>query len=86
MAGFRRMGPELSTFPNIQVFLLKVKYMEGEIEMQEIATEERKMTDEQCVAWIAENQKLYAEGKLAAWKIKRLEAIPGWTWNRSQNA
>jgi hypothetical protein len=54
--------------------------------MQEKAGEKRKMTDEQCVAWIAEHQRLYAEGKLAAWKIKRLEAIPGWTWTRSQDA
>jgi hypothetical protein len=31
-------------------------------------------------AFIAHQRKRYAEGTLPAWKVKRLEAIPGWSW------
>lgn len=31
-------------------------------------------------ATIAELQKLYAQGALPRWKVRRLEKLPGWRW------
>jgi hypothetical protein len=39
-----------------------------------------RMTDKEVEKWIKAQQKLYAAGELPQWKIKRLEAIEGWTW------
>lgn len=40
----------------------------------------RRMTDEQCEEWIAEQKRLHTTGLMTAAQIKRLECIPGWTW------
>ena len=36
--------------------------------------------DEVIERFVEQQRRLYAAGKLAHWKIKRLERIPGWSW------
>lgn len=40
----------------------------------------KKMTDKQCEDWIQAHIRAHHLGLLSAWKIKCLEAIPGWDW------
>ena len=40
----------------------------------------RKPTDAELLAWASIQRRLYAEGKLSSAKIKKLEALPGWSW------
>jgi hypothetical protein len=37
-------------------------------------------TDAGIESWIADVKRRYAAGTLPQWKIKRIEAIPGWKW------
>lgn len=36
-------------------------------------------------AWVAEQRKAYREGKLTVAQKKRLEALPGWSWDDDQD-
>ncbi|MGB8478188.1 MAG: hypothetical protein WCE63_05020 [Acidobacteriaceae bacterium] len=43
-------------------------------------TTEKTLTDEQIKSWIKIHRAAYAAGTLPAYKIARIERIPGWTW------
>jgi hypothetical protein len=38
-------------------------------------------TEEQLLAWAAEQRRLYRNGELLEEFVKALEEIPGWTWD-----
>jgi hypothetical protein len=40
----------------------------------------KKMTDKKIESWIRIHRAAYAAGTLSAWKIARIEEIPGWSW------
>lgn len=41
--------------------------------------------DEEIERRMAEWRKEYRDGTLPAWQIKRIEQIPGWTWEEAAN-
>jgi hypothetical protein len=41
--------------------------------------------DEVIEKFVQEQCRLFAAGKLAAWKIERLEHIPGWSWGDAKS-
>jgi hypothetical protein len=43
-------------------------------------------TDFATEEMIAEWRRLYAAGALPAWQIKRIERVPGWSWNETGGA
>jgi hypothetical protein len=71
---------------------LRQQYTDGKLSDRQIAAIKKRlpsfldgvkppaMTDKHCESWIVEARTLYAESKLAPWKIARIERIPGWTW------
>ena len=38
------------------------------------------MSDGEIESWIKAVRAAYAAGTLSAWKIARIEEIPGWSW------
>jgi hypothetical protein len=46
--------------------------------------ETSEMTDAQVEGWMRDARTQYHQGALAAWKIKRLEKISGWTWGEKE--
>lgn len=41
-------------------------------------------TEEQLLAWAAEQRRLYRNGELLEPFVKALEEIPGWTWENPE--
>jgi hypothetical protein len=42
-----------------------------------------KRTEAELIAWMNSHRRMYAEGRLSADKIQKLESIPGWTWTQA---
>lgn len=41
-----------------------------------------KLTDAELITWMSTQRRMYADGRLSADKVQRLESIPGWTWEQ----
>ncbi len=39
-----------------------------------------KHTEAETITWMNSQRRIYAEGRLSADKVQKLESIPGWTW------
>ncbi len=42
-----------------------------------------KRTEAELINWMNTQRRMYAEGRLSADKIQKLESIPGWTWTQT---
>lgn len=42
-----------------------------------------KRTEAELIAWMNSYRRMYAEGRLSADKIQKLESILGWTWTQA---
>jgi len=42
-----------------------------------------KRTEAELIVWMNSHRRMYAEGRLSADRIQKLESIPGWTWTQA---